>query len=437
MNKVEAEGLIYRSFLRAEAHQQYDARDAHKRNPALSKEVIESLCATPCVVVTGSKGKGSVAEMVSQILQTSMRVGLMTSPHIIDFCERFKVNGISISDNDFIRHAAEAYARFETIDNALPQDVYISPMALQAALALQYFNEQKTDFNVFECGKGARYDDVNNILHDYAIINTIFLEHTRELGSTLQLIASDKASVINGKQKCVFVAEQTPEVLEVIMQQAHQHNTPIKVYGTDFYATNIAYTRSGMCFDVVVGAKTFSNLSLPLMGEHQARNCALAMALAVDVLAHIDEAALRRNLGALSRPGRMEVISNNPFIMLDACINGESCEHVKQVIAHLQLGRCTTIIGIPADKDYIGVAKAMQSVSQRVILTQSHNPHYRFASHQCSTLALEGIEAIWAESITEAIAEACQAPHPIVILGTTSLITEVKKWQQGGDVVVC
>ena len=123
--------------------------------------------------------------------------------------------------------------------------------------------------------------------------------------------------------------------------------------------------------------------------------------------------------------------------MLDACINGESCEHVKQVIAHLQLGRCTTIIGIPADKDYIGVAKAMQSVSQRVILTQSHNPHYRFASHQCSTLALEGIEAIWAESITEAIAEACQAPHPIVILGTTTHITEVKKWQQGGDVVVC
>ena len=84
-----------------------------------------------------------------------------------------------------------------------------------------HFKDQKTDFNIFECGKGARYDDVNNIKHEYAVINSIFLEHTRELGETLEDIAKDKSHVITGEQKCVYTAEQTPEVLTIIQNRAH------------------------------------------------------------------------------------------------------------------------------------------------------------------------------------------------------------------------
>ena len=117
--------------------------------------------------------------MISRILQTNLSVGLMTSPHITDFRERFRVNDTMISETDFCRLMAEIQPEILDIASDLPDSVCISPMGIQADLALTYFSEKHTDFNIFECGKGAKYDDVNNIRHDYAVINRIFLAYKR------------------------------------------------------------------------------------------------------------------------------------------------------------------------------------------------------------------------------------------------------------------
>lgn len=321
MNRSEAEDFVYKSYLKAEKYQKYEDKDSEKRNPGLSKDVLWNMCATPSVVITGSKGKGSVANMISQILQTQIKVGLLTSPHIINFCERFKVNGIDISDSDFVRHMESIVPIFEEIDKSIPSNVCISPMAIQAALGLSYFNEQQTDFNILECGKGAKYDDVNNVKHDYAVINSIFLEHTRELGDTVEKIALDKSHVITGDQKCVYVAEQKSEVINVIKERAKSFNTAIKIYGQDFWAQNIQFTNAGMMFDVVIGNTVYKDIIVPLLGEHQAKNCALALALAKDVLEELNITDVKNSLLKLDWPGRMEVLNQNPFIMLDACIN--------------------------------------------------------------------------------------------------------------------
>ena len=220
MNRKEAEDFVYKSYLKAQKYQTYEAKDSEKRRNDLTYSLLYEESNIPCCVITGSKGKGSVANMVSQILQTKYTVGLMTSPHIVDFCERFQVNGGKISDEDFAFYMSSIEEKIETIDSSLPKDVCISPMGIQAYMALKYFQGKKTDFHVFECGKGAKYDDVNNIKHEYAIINTIFLEHTRELGETLEEIAEDKAHVINGEQKCVYVGWQEERVLEVIKNRA-------------------------------------------------------------------------------------------------------------------------------------------------------------------------------------------------------------------------
>lgn len=159
------------------------------------------------------------------------------------------------------------------------------------------FSEKHTDFNVFECGKGAKYDDVNNIRHDYAVMNRIFLEHTRELGDTLAAIAEDKSHVITGEQKCVYFAEQEPEVLEVLQRRAETLHIPYKIYGRDFHAENIRYTCFGMQFDVEIGDNIYADLQIPLLGEHQAKNCALALAVCVDVLSD-----LRRESAVFSLP---------------------------------------------------------------------------------------------------------------------------------------
>ena len=431
----EAEDFVYASYLRAATHQDYAAQDAGKRHPELTRSLLRQKSIAPCVVVTGSKGKGSVANMISRILQTNLSVGLMTSPHITDFRERFRVNDTMISETDFCRLMAEIQPEILDIASDLPDSVCISPMGIQADLALTYFSEKHTAFNVFECGKGAKYDDVNNIRHDYAVINRIFLEHTRELGDTLAAIAEDKSHVITGEQKCVYFAEQEPEVLEVLVRRAEAMQVPYKIYGRDFQAENIRYTCSGMQFDVMIGDNIYPDLQIPLLGEHQAKNCALALAVCMDVMADLcrksktfSMPAVRNNLSLLHWPGRMEVLRFDPFVLLDACINSASCENVKEVLQHLGIQNCTVIVGIPEDKDYAGVVRSMKNVAARIILTRSGNPHYHFSQHQREVLMQEGILTEWTDSVKQALNLANSFSDAIVILGTTSVISETEQY---------
>ena len=429
MNKKQAEDFIYKSYLKAQKYQKYDSKDSEKRRNDLTYNLLRKKTGIPCVVVTGSKGKGSVSNMISQIMQSEYTVGLMTSPHIVDFCERFRVNGGKITDKDFAEQMTLIQDEIENIDASIPKDVCISPMGIQAYLALNYFESQKTQFNVFECGKGAKYDDVNNVRHEYAVINSIFLEHTRELGNTIEEIAEDKAHVITGEQKCVYVAEQNPSVLKIIQNRAECLDVPIKMYGQDFRAERIRYTKEGMIFDVVVGEEVYSDISIPLLGEHQAKNCALAFALCIDIFEDLNLSKVRDELAKINWPGRMEVINKEPFILLDACINEKSCENVNKVLRYLEIDDATVIVGIPDDKDYVGVVQAMKKAASSIILTKSQNPHYVFTRRQQERLREEGIETTWTEIVSEAIDLAVKKDKPVVILGTTSVITEVKKMQ--------
>ena len=430
----DAEDFVYASYLQAATHQEYAAKDAGKRHPELTKSLLWQKSVTPCVVVTGSKGKGSVANMISQILQTRFSVGLMTSPHITDFRERFRVNGTMIDEADFCRLMEEIRPEILDIASELPESACVSPMGIQADLALTYFSEKHTDFNVLECGKGAKYDDVNNVRHDYAVVNRIFLEHTRELGDTLTAIAEDKSHIITGEQKCVYFAEQEPEVLEVLLRRAGDLQVPCKIYGRDFHAENIRYTCLGMQFDVVIGDNIYPDLQIPLLGEHQAKNCALALALCADVLSDLcgesaafPLSAIREYLSRLHWPGRMEVLHSDPLILLDACINSASCENVKKVLGHLGIRNCTVIVGIPEDKDYVGVVRSMKNMAKRILLTRSGNPHYHFSRKQQETLSGEGIDTEWTDSVEQALTLAGSFPDPIVILGTTSVVSEVEQ----------
>ena len=463
MNRKEAEDFIYKSYLKAQQYQDYQAKDSVKRRNDLTYDLIHKKSYAPCTVVTGSKGKGSVANMISQILQSEYTVGLMTSPHIVDFCERFRVNGGKISGENFVRQVLLIEQEIKKIDESLPKDVCISPMGIQTYLALNYFESQKTEFNVFECGKGAKFDDVNNVKHDYAVINSIFLEHTRELGETIEEIAEDKAHVITGEQKCVYVAEQVPGVMKVIQDRADRLGVPLKIYGKDFFADSICYTKEGTIFDVVLEGEIYSDILIPLLGEHQAKNCALAFALCKDVLEDLkfekekcrlenfelerkkrevsdsefgnknqkienrNLEKIKENLLKTNWPGRMEVISKSPFILLDACINGISCKNVMEVLEHLEIEKASFIIGIPDDKDYAGVVRGVEKKASQIILTKSQNPHYVFTQKQQERLKEEGIDAVWTEGISEAIDLAVEKENSVVILGTTSVIGEVKK----------
>jgi len=441
MNRKEAEDFVYSSYLRAEKYHGYEEKDVERRHPEFTRELLREKSGTPAAIVTGSKGKGSVSKMIAEILQTKFTVGLMTSPHIEDFCERFQVNGEKVSSPLFSMLMEEIRPEIEEIDRKIPKEFCISPMGIQADFALTWFRSRKTDFNVFECGKGAKLDDVNNILHDYAVMNSVFLEHRRELGNTIAEIAEDKAHVITGREKAVFVGEQTEEAMAVIEKRAALFSVPLKVYGRDFWEENLRTEHTGIVFDLYVFGKRYRDIRLPLLGDFQAKNCALAMAVSETVFSDLSDKstemgktlemdAVRRRLSKINWPGRLELISGEPFILLDCCINRVSTKAVKAVLAERKIEKPVSIIAIPEDKDYRGVVQEMSPLSESVILTRTHNPHYHFSEKQCERMAEEGIATEWAENFTEAMKKAEEKGLPIVILGTTSLLPEVKNWQK-------
>lgn len=441
MNRKEAEDFVYSSYLRAEKYHVYEEKDVERRHPEFTRELLRKKSGTPAAIVTGSKGKGSVSKMIAEILQTKFTVGLMTSPHIEDFCERFQVNGEKVSSPLFSMLMEEIRPEIEEIDRKIPKEFCVSPMGIQADFALTWFRSRKTDFNVFECGKGAKLDDVNNILHDYAVMNSVFLEHRRELGNTIAEIAEDKAHVITGREKAVFVGEQTEEAMAVIEKRAALFSVPLKVYGRDFWEENLRTEQTGIVFDLCIFGKRYRDIRLPLLGDFQAKNCALAMAVSETVFSDLSDKstemgktlemdAVRRRLSEINWPGRLELISGEPFILLDCCINRVSTKAVKAVLAERKIEKPVSIIAIPEDKDYRGVVQEMYPLSESVILTRTNNPHYHFSEKQCERMAEEGIATEWAGNFTEAMKKAEEKGLPIVILGTTSLLPEVKNWQK-------
>lgn len=372
--------------------------------------------------------------MLSAILGAHLTVGLLTSPHVMRFNERFRVSGVEISDDQLVRCVERVRPLFESIERSLPQNWFISPMGIQAAVALSFFEESGCDVAVLECGKGAAYDDVCNVPHKYAVINTVFLEHTRELGKTVRAIAQDKAAVIDGKTRFAYVGPQAPEAMEEIDARAHKFGAQVLKYGADFSAENVEATGQGLRFDIHVGNECSCGVRLSMLGEYQAKNCSLAVALSQRILSDcgmplsLDDVlclGVRDALARLRLPGRLEVVSDNPLVILDACINRASCAEVLNVLRQLGVTEVTKVLGIPADKDYIGVAEAISAVRGRMILTSSSNPHYHFDEAQAVHLKERGIDTVWEPSCQNALETARSYGFPIVVLGTTSLISDV------------
>ena len=433
MTVEKAIDYVYASYLKAEPYLDYAAPDSKKRNPEYSREIIKKRAGVPTVLVTGSKGKGSVSKMIAEIMGTHHKVGLMTSPHILNFNERIQVQGEPVRDEVLAQAVEQVKPEFDAVEETLAQKEYISPMGIQAAAALEIFKAAGVTFQVMECGKGVAFDDVNNVPHKYGVINRIFLEHTRELGKTLGEIAENKSAIMTGEQDAVFTGKQEGEVLKVLHDRAEVCQTPLYEYGKDFWCEDVRYTQKGMKFDVVTRRNRYVDIQIPLLGTYQAENCALAIALCEMELGVLEEAKVKQALQYLEWPGRLEVLSADPLMLLDACINRESCQNVLEALEQLEVNQVTTIIGIPSDKDYLGVAEAMKRVSAHMILTKSQNAHYKFGTEQVEALDQAGIDAEWTESIEEAIHKTRshgrdeQAwDRPICILGTTSVISDVK-----------
>ena len=436
-NAKEAEDFVYSSYMNAIDKIPKDMPDMVTRNPHLTRALLDKTEEPDKkqrnILVTGSKGKGSVSRMISKLIEAhGLKAGLCTSPHLVSFLERIRINGNAISEGDFVKYAniLEPYAA--EVQKQLTEAQYIGPAGITAVIAMLYYLDQKTDYNVFECGKGARYDDVTRIYSEASVINTIFPEHIPQLGYNLPEIAFNKAGIINSTQRFAVSAVQQKEVRDVICREACDKGVRLFTFGQDFLCEKICVDRNGTYFDIITRNSKYRNIRLNLMGRHQAYNAAIAVCTAENLLGGVKEENIRQAFDGITWPGRLEVINRSPLTILDGCINRECAIYVREFVSEMGNKDVISIVGIPDDKDYEGVACEMYDISRRIIFTASKNKHLKFTTAQMDKAKpMLGEKLIYEAEIEDAIETAYNLIGDdglVCIIGTQSLVRDVKEY---------
>jgi dihydrofolate synthase/folylpolyglutamate synthase len=324
------------------------------------------------VHVTGTNGKGSVCVLVSEILRRhGLNVGLYTSPHLVDFRERIKINGKEISERDVVKLGLELR---ETMQSMASEDreKQLTFFEFTTALAFRYFSDRKVDIVVAEVGMGGRLDATNVLAPEISVITRIGLEHTNYLGTTIPDIAREKAGIIkNGVG--VITCEKKPEALSVIESTCSRKNAPLRILGKDFDVSGIRMTLNGTEFDYD-GVRHLKDLHVRLLGSYQAENAAAAIA-AIEGLAKSDipvgEEEIREGLRAARWPGRMDIVSRRPLIILDGSHNPDGVATTVSVLRQLKLEPLTIVVGCMDDKDARGIVRGLAPVAAKMIVTQA------------------------------------------------------------------
>ncbi|HOK28830.1 MAG TPA: Mur ligase family protein, partial [Methanomassiliicoccaceae archaeon] len=264
--------------------------------------------------VAGTNGKGSVSAMAESVLRAAgYRTALYTSPHLVDFRERIRVDGKCIGEEEMLRLAEEVR---NIAEDMAAHGRHLTFFELTTAMAFTHFADVGTEMAVVEVGMGGRLDSTNVIDPVCVAIATIALEHTSFLGSTLPQIAFEKAGTIKPGVP-VITLEQAPEVIDVLERRAEEMSAPMTVVGRDVGYEVLSSTLEGT---EVYLEEIDAVVSVPLAGRYQASNCALACSALAEMMrrgVYIPDEAFARGLAAVRWPGRLEVVSQRPRMILD------------------------------------------------------------------------------------------------------------------------
>ena len=346
-------------------------------------ETLLSLVANPhkklaAAHIAGTKGKGSTATMLARMLQANdYSVGLYTSPHVVDLHERIAINGRNISDSELLGLINRIYAAVEKMTKKDTPTFF----EIFTAMAFMYFVDKKVDIAVIETGLGGRLDSTNVIEPAVVGITSISIDHQNLLGNTIDLIAREKAGVIK-KGIPVVSVPQDPAAMKELKKAALAAKATLMVTGKDidfsyrFESSREHGPHTRIC--LTTPTSKFEHLRVPLPGEHQASNCGLALAM-LDTLKvggyKIDDSKAIEGLKDVKMLGRMEVIHNDPRILIDAAHNAASIKALVCAIGqHVPYDSMIVIFGCGQDKDVRGMLEQLQYGADKVIFTRSNSP---------------------------------------------------------------
>ena len=380
--------------------------------------------------VAGTNGKGSTAAMLSALLtRIGVQVGLYTSPHLVRFNERFRINDQDVDD----RGIMDVFLRVkEVVDEREPPTFF----EMTTAMALCLFAERGVGWAVLEVGMGGRLDATNVIQPQITIINNVAFDHQEFLGSTLGRIAREKAGIIKKGVPLVTAVKQ-PVALAVIKERCSALAAPCFRVGRQIKVRS----RGRRCFTYRGLKWRLENLQLPLAGRHQLLNAATALG-ALEVLEqlghfHPTNEQIQEGLSKTCWPGRLEWFSEHPPVLLDGAHNSAGVVSLRKALQEeYTYKRLIIVLGIMADKDLRGMLHKLAPLADHIILTR---PRYERAAEPESLREMAGEFAKRTElirSVRQALKRAmtlATSEDLVVVTGSLYFIGEVKeiKEEQG------
>ena len=366
-----------------------------KIEPSLDRiEMLMDLLGHPersfdVIHIAGTNGKSSTARMVDSLLRAfHRRVGLVTSPHLQRVTERIGIDGQPIHPRDYVRIWHEIKPFVEMVD--AQSDVPMSKFEVLVGLSYAAFADAPVDVAVVEVGLGGRWDATNVVNADVSVITPVGLDHTDYLGDILAEIAGEKAGIIKPREDAdypltpneniVVIAEQDPEAMRVILQQAVDVEAGVARSGSEFAALESRIAVGGQQVNIQGLGGLYEDIFLPLHGEHQAKNAAVALA-AVEAFfgasaGHpLDVATVRNGFAQAISPGRLERVRTSPTTFIDAAHNPHGAKALGAALDRdFDFARLIGVLSIFADKDATGILTALEPYLTEVVITQNSSP---------------------------------------------------------------
>ncbi|MFQ5645425.1 MAG: bifunctional folylpolyglutamate synthase/dihydrofolate synthase [bacterium] len=390
-----------------------------------------------CVQVAGTNGKGSTCTFLSSILtEAGYRVGLYTSPHLVSFNERIRINGLPVSNHDLTGLIWEVKAVIDRCLESGELTAHPTYFEVATALALVHFSRSRLDLAVLECGMGGRLDATNAVKPVLSLITNIGLEHQEYLGTTLTEIAGEKAGIIK-KGVAVISGIKQPEIRKLLKKICAQRKSPL-LFSPDWAETAPASkSKNSQKFNVKMKGKSYASLTTRMLGDYQPDNAALAL-VALEKLSEngfrYTRQQLIKGLRKAFCPGRGQFLVNRqPPLFIDGAHNPEAVAQLLEILQNqFSEYELTFIIGIMKDKDVTAMLKLVAPAASDIILTRPDHPRAASAEYLYRRIPADyKNRTSMAPSIKEAIYSVDFLPYKcrlVCITGSLYLVGETYRY---------
>jgi len=375
--------------------------------------------------VAGTNGKGSTASMIAAIFTAAgYKTGLYTSPHLVSFNERIRVNGKAISSQAVAKLATAIYPEVNNNNFTFFEAV--------TAIAFKYFAESKVDIAIIETGLGGRLDATNILQPLVSVITTIGLEHTQILGENLEDIAFEKGGIIKREVPCVIGVKSGKAVRVLTNICAKKKSRLIRVHPNKIFIRQSSL--DGLLADFFAPSKNIRSVRVSLAGKHQGMNALLAIS-AVEIAAQrsnfkINNKAIREGLAHIQRfsgiQARLSIVRKNPLVLADVAHNPDAMLALCKSLRQLHLGRIHIVFGLMQDKNYPIIISALRHIAKSIFVVEARTERSRCAAELAQEICRVGLAVKGFHNVADGVSAALKQRDgtPILITGSHFVVGE-------------